>query len=200
VSALALTFDDGPDRVWTPPVLDALGEAGATATFFPIAPRAARHPELIARMLAEGHAVGLHCEEHVRHTARDEAWLLRDTATAMERLALLGVRPALWRTPWGDVAPWTSRVAALHELRVVPWSVDTHDWRGDSAVEMVEAIRAGLVPGAVVLAHDGLGPGALRGDCAQTVELIPRVAALAQGRGLRLRALDDANARVGAAA
>ena len=75
---------------------------------------------------------------------------------------------------------------------------------------MLERIRPGLVSGAVVLAHDGLGPGALRGDCAETVELIPRVAALAEARGLRLCALEDAaeservsadgSGRVGAAA
>jgi peptidoglycan/xylan/chitin deacetylase (PgdA/CDA1 family) len=189
VSALALTFDDGPDPVWTPRVLDALGEVGARATFFLIAPRAARRSELVARMLDEGHAVGLHCDVHVRHGARDEAWLHHDTATALERLAALGVQPTLWRAPWGELAPWTPRVAVEHGLRLVHWSTDTHDWRGDAAAEMLERIRSGLVPGAIVLAHDGLGPGALRRGCAQTVELIPRIAAHAKRRGLRLAAL-----------
>ncbi len=199
MSALALTFDDGPDPRWTPRVLDALASAGARATFFPIAPRAARQPALIARMLAEGHAVGLHCDVHVRHTARDEAWLRRDTAAALARMDALGVRPTLWRTPWGVLAPWTTRVAAAQGLRLVPWSVDTHDWRGDRAAAMLERIGPGLVSGAVVLAHDGLGPGALRGDCAETVALIPRVAELAGARGLRLAAL-AAPVQAGAAA
>ena len=69
MAALALTFDDGPDPVWTPRVLDALAACGARATFFPIAPRAERHPALIARMLADGHAVGLHCDEHAEAAA-----------------------------------------------------------------------------------------------------------------------------------
>jgi peptidoglycan-N-acetylglucosamine deacetylase len=188
MSALALTFDDGPDEVGTARVLDALQDAGARATFFPIATRAARHPALIARMLAEGHAVGLHCDEHVRHTERDEAWLRRDTARGLDRLASLGVHAGLWRTPWGVRAPWTPRVAAEHGLRLVPWSADTHDWRGDDAGSMLEEIRPGVVEGAIVLAHDGLGPGALREDCAETVDLIPRIAELAAARGLRLTA------------
>jgi peptidoglycan/xylan/chitin deacetylase (PgdA/CDA1 family) len=195
---LALTFDDGPDPRWTPRVLDALVGAGARATFFPIAPRAERHPALIARMLGEGHAVGLHCDVHVRHTARDEAWLRRDVATALARLDGLGVRPTLWRTPWGALAPWTPRVAAAHGLRLMPWSADTHDWRGDRAAAMLERIRSGLVAGAVVLMHDGLGPGALRGDCAETVALIPRIAELAAARDLRLSVL-EASVEAGAA-
>lgn len=191
MSAVALTFDDGPDAIWTPRMLDVLAAVGARATFFPLAPRAVRHPALIARMLDEGHAVGLHCDEHVRHGTRDEAWLHRDTTTALARLASLGVRPELWRTPWGELAPWTPRVAARHGLRLMPWSVDTHDWRGDDASAMLERIRPGLVVGAIVLAHDGLGPGARRSGCAQTVELIPRIAALAAARGLRLEALGE---------
>ena len=71
MATLALTFDDGPDPVWTPHVLDALAATGARATFFPIAPSAGRHPALIARMLAEGHAIGLHCERaRAPHRAR----------------------------------------------------------------------------------------------------------------------------------
>jgi hypothetical protein len=68
---VALTFDDGPDERVTPRLLDLLAQAGAKATFFPIAPRAAAQPGLIARMLAEGHTVGLHCDEHVRYSERE---------------------------------------------------------------------------------------------------------------------------------
>ena len=134
----------------------------------------------------------------MRHTERDEGWLRHDTVTALARLATLGVRPHLWRPPWGVSAPWTARVASLHGLRLVRWSADTHDWRGDAAAAMLERIRDGIVPGAIVLAHDGLGPGALRDGCAQTVELIAQVAALADERGLRLAALDGEPAEVAA--
>lgn len=200
MAAIALTFDDGPDPLWTPRVLDALAAAGARATFFPIAPRAARHPGLIARMLAEGHEVGLHCDVHTRHRARDETWLRRDTTAALRRLAALGVRPELWRAPWGEPAPWTPCVAVQHGLRLVHWSADTHDWRGDDAGEMLERILPRLVPGAIVLAHDGLGPGALRDGCAETVALIPLIAQAADARGLQLAALDGKLAHSGAAA
>jgi len=189
MTGVAITFDDGPDRRWTPVLLDRLAAHGAHATFFVIAPRAVAAPELIERMLAQGHTVGLHCELHVRHSDRDRAWLEADTASALRQLRELGVTPSLWRTPWGDMAPWTAAVARSHGLRIVHWSVDTHDWRGDSAPAMFAATRARLTPGAVVLAHDGIGPGALRADAAETIAYLDLLARHAEARRLALEAL-----------
>jgi peptidoglycan-N-acetylglucosamine deacetylase len=189
VAALALTFDDGPDVRWTAGLLDLLDEAGAGATFFPIATRAQAEPALIARMLSDGHAVGLHCDEHVRHRERDRAWCEEDTDRALERLRGLGADPQLWRTPWGETAPWTAEIAADRDLRLVDWSIDTHDWRGDSAADMFAATRPGLEPGAIVLAHDGIGPGARRTDPAATLAYVSLVIEHARHAGLTLESL-----------
>jgi len=190
VSGVALTFDDGPDQLWTPRLLDLLARLGARATFFPIASRAAAHPDLIRRMRAEGHAVGLHCAAHVRHGERDLEWLRRDTALALDQLATVGVRPILWRTPWGETTPATHRVARDHGLHLVGWTADTHDWRGDTAEQMFAANRESIVAGSVVLAHDGLGPGARRDGAAETVRFVELVAPVARQRRLTLAALE----------
>jgi peptidoglycan/xylan/chitin deacetylase (PgdA/CDA1 family) len=184
-----LTFDDGPDAVWTPRLLDLLAAAGARVTFFPIAPRAAAHPDLIARMRAEGHGIGLHCNEHVRHSTQTGAWVVGDTVGALRRLADLGVAPTHWRTPWGDTAPFTSGVAEAHGLTLTGWTVDTHDWRGDSAESMFAATRGDLTDGAIVLAHDGIGPGAQREDARETVAYTARVIDFACETGLALEVL-----------
>ncbi|HEY3726968.1 MAG TPA: polysaccharide deacetylase family protein [Solirubrobacteraceae bacterium] len=189
VKQLALTFDDGPDENWTPRLLDLLAEADATATFFPIAPRAQKHPALIRRMLAGGHTVGLHCDEHIRHTARTAQWGWADTERGLWRLYRVGFRPTLWRTPWGVTSGWTASVAAEHQLRLVGWTVDTHDWRGDSATAMFKATRDSLNADAIVLAHDGIGPGARRTDVAETVAYVELAIEYARDRGLALRAL-----------
>ncbi len=187
--ALALTFDDGPDENGTPEVLDALAGAGGRATFFLIAPRAAAHPRLVARILGEGHAVGLHCDEHIRHSARDVDWGRADTERALGRLFALGVSPRLWRTPWGDTAAWTESLAAEFGLRLTGWTVDTHDWRGDRAASMFAATRQRLRAGAVVLAHDGIGPGARRENVGETVDYVRLVTRHARDRRLELAAL-----------
>jgi peptidoglycan-N-acetylglucosamine deacetylase len=186
---VVLTFDDGPDPVWTPRLLDVLAAGGARATFFPIAPRAAAHPDLIARMRADGHEIGLHCDEHVRHSAQTEAWVARDMECALDRLAVLGVAPTRWRTPWGDTAPFTRGLADAHGLTLTGWTLDTHDWRGDSAATMFEATRGGLSGEAIVLAHDGIGPGARREDARETIAYTARVIEFARGTGLALEAL-----------
>jgi peptidoglycan/xylan/chitin deacetylase (PgdA/CDA1 family) len=189
MSGLALTFDDGPEPGWTGRLLDRLASLQARATFFPIAARAAAAPRLIERMLEAGHTVGLHCLEHVRHSERDAAWLERDTSAALSLLASVGVEPTFWRTPWGDTAAWTESVAHAHGLTLVGWSVDTHDWRGDRAEAMLASTRPGLEPGAIVLAHDGIGPGARRETPEETLRYVDLVAELAEGRGLALHAL-----------
>ncbi|HET9102157.1 MAG TPA: polysaccharide deacetylase family protein [Solirubrobacteraceae bacterium] len=189
MSALALTLDDGPDAVTTPRLLDLLGAHGARATFFPMAERAAAHPELIARMLSEHHTVGVHCTAHERHSEHDAQWGRRDADRSLSVLTALGARPGLWRTPWGDRAPWTAQVAAERGLRLVGWDVDTHDWRGDTAAEMWTATCERLHPGAIVLAHDGIGPGARRRHGAETIAYAARLIAHADQHGLELEAL-----------
>jgi peptidoglycan/xylan/chitin deacetylase (PgdA/CDA1 family) len=189
---VALTFDDGPDPSGTPAVLDALGAIDTRATFFVVAPRALLHPGLIRRTLAAGHDVQLHCWKHVRHSHMTRAELAVQTDRALGALAGLGIEPTRWRTPWGDRARWTGEVAAERGLDLVGWTADTHDWRGDEREAMMARLEEDLVPGGVVLMHDGVGPGALRDHCRTTADLLAPLAAMADVRGWRLGPLETA--------
>ena len=181
--SVALTFDDGPDPIWTPQILRALADAGARATFFVISTRAARHPELLAAAVDQGHEVGLHCQRHVRHTRSARAEIEADTNAALSTLTGLGVHPLRWRLPWGAHAPWSGDIARSYGLAIVDWTADTHDWRGDDAPAMLGDVAPRLGGGAVVLLHDGLGPGATRSGCAETVRLIAPLAAAIRRAG-----------------
>jgi peptidoglycan-N-acetylglucosamine deacetylase len=167
-----LTFDDGPDPVWTPRILAALRNVDARATFFVVAPLARRYPRLVQGALSLGHGVELHCTLPLRHIARTRHEVEADTRIGLRNLRRVGARPALLRPPWGVLAPWSGAVASECGLRPVLWSADTHDWRGDTAAEMLEAVMPALGPGAVVLMHDGLGPGARRSGCGETIALV----------------------------
>ena len=92
--------------------------------------------------------------------------------------------PRVWRAPYGVEAEWTRPLARERGLRLVGWSADTHDWRGDDAGTMLAAVEPGVRDGAIVLAHDAVGPGATRDGCAETVALIAPLVALARSRGL----------------
>jgi peptidoglycan/xylan/chitin deacetylase (PgdA/CDA1 family) len=169
---LHLTFDDGPDPVWTPAVLDALAAARATATFFVLGERAAAWPWVVERILAAGHGVEVHGHGHLRHPLTRRECVEGDLEAALAVLRVHGVVPRLWRAPWGEPAPFTAEVAREHGLQLAGWTADTLDWRGISAEAMVSAIKPELVHGTVVLAHDALGLGALREGCEETVRLI----------------------------
>jgi peptidoglycan/xylan/chitin deacetylase (PgdA/CDA1 family) len=124
---VALTFDDGPDPIWTPRVLDALASVGARATFFVVAPLATRCASLISSMWESGHDVAFHCAEHVRHDAMTRREIEADVESG---LLALGRSVWYWRTPWALITPATEEVAIKHRLRLVGWTADTEDWRG----------------------------------------------------------------------
>jgi peptidoglycan/xylan/chitin deacetylase (PgdA/CDA1 family) len=184
---IALSFDDGPDPVWTARVLAELECHGAVATFFVDGRRALGQPRLIAAMVEAGHEIGFHCVRHVRHSDLGEEGVRAEVAVGLAMLDSLGVRPTAWRAPWGVVTGATRRAAAEHGLDLWHWSFDSHDWRGDGCAEMLTALDAegGLVDGTVALMHDALGPGARRDGCAETVRLTRALLEAASAAGLR---------------
>ncbi len=157
---LALTFDDGPDPATTPAVLDALADAGTHATFFVVLPLAQAHPEMLRRILAEGHEVAPHAVKH-RH-----AWLRTPWSAALEpvraarRLAELTGQPArYYRPPHGAYTLATLLGLRWAGLLGVHWSVEGRDWKPDSTPKRsVRHVMAHVHPGAVVVLHDaGVG-------------------------------------------
>jgi peptidoglycan-N-acetylglucosamine deacetylase len=190
---ICLTFDDGPDPVWTPRILRSLRRRSARATFFVQARRAVEHHGLIEAMLEAGHEVGFHCLDHVRHSQRTADGVGSDLTVGLEMLDRVGARPRAWRAPWGDETDTTRMLAGAHELRLWGWNVDTHDWRGDDVRKMFGALQAqgGLRGGDVILMHDALGPGARRDGCPETVALTELLLATAERAELSTATVSD---------
>jgi peptidoglycan/xylan/chitin deacetylase (PgdA/CDA1 family) len=123
---VALTFDDGPDSQVTPAVLDALGSAGARATFFTIGRHLERHREVAARALREGHEIGNHSWMHsyfqnfyrTNHQGSD----LERSTRLIQELSGSSAEP-LYRSPVGLKSPALARVAHARSLTVVAWSL-----------------------------------------------------------------------------
>jgi peptidoglycan/xylan/chitin deacetylase (PgdA/CDA1 family) len=191
---VALTFDDGPDPVVTPRILDLLEAHGARATFFVLGERAARHPDVIRRIHREGHTVGTHTQRHLLrfHFARPR-YVRREIEAAIDVVAgLLPARPALFRPPQGLRTPnFASGWRTTRGLTCVTWSVRALDSRPTTAEAIVGRVAHRLVPGAIVALHDGTGLGGGH-DREPTLAALPRILAECRARGLRCVALDEA--------
>lgn len=153
---VALTFDDGPDPQRTPAVLDLLARQGVRATFFVVGARAEAHPELVRRMVAEGHVVGNHSYTHswrfpLRSLGRTMEELRR-TGEVLHRIT--GRQPRLFRPPFGVTNPTIARAVRRLGLDPVGWNIRSLDTMGQSPERVAARILRRLHPGAVILLHD----------------------------------------------
>jgi peptidoglycan/xylan/chitin deacetylase (PgdA/CDA1 family) len=159
---IALTFDDGPDALWTPRILDVLGEGGARGTFFLIGERAACAARVVRAIADGGHEIGNHSWSH-RHP-----WTLgpRQARAEVERghraiADLAGTAPRLFRPPWGLINAATFGAVRRCGERCVLWSIQPEGLRPQTPVAQVAHVLERAHPGAIVDLHDADGvPGA----------------------------------------
>ncbi len=195
---VVLTFDDGPEPGGTDRVLSALDDAGANATFFVLLTRVRRYPALLDEVVAAGHEVALHGMDHraLPTLAPGEvAGLVRDGRAELEDAVGAPVR--WFRPPYGRQTVRNWRAVTGAGLLPVLWGPTTWDWKDVSPEERVAKAMTGVVPGSIVLAHDGFaGPadGACDGPPPQVDRgrLITSVLQGYAGRGLRARSLGNA--------
>jgi peptidoglycan/xylan/chitin deacetylase (PgdA/CDA1 family)/uncharacterized membrane protein YbhN (UPF0104 family) len=178
---MAITFDDGPSPDTTPRILDALREAGKKATFFVLGRHAEAHPEIVRRIVEEGHEVANHTYSHrilvfaSRRTIADELWRTQEVLEACGADHL-----RYFRAPHGFRNPLVVRTCRRLGYQVVGWTKGVFDTALPGADVIVKRSVAAIRPGAVLLLHDADGNGS--GSRAQTADALPAI----------LRAIDDA--------
>ena len=154
--AIALTFDDGPHPEHTPKLLDVLAKLEVTATFFVIGQQAARHPELIRRMVAEGHQVANHTWFHHEPTRLSSLALaaeVKETRALLEDLT--GEAVTLFRPPKGELTWEKIRTLWTLEQTIALWNIDPKDFAFKGPGD-IAAWEANYFParGDIVLFHD----------------------------------------------
>jgi len=193
---VALTFDDGPDPVVTPQILDVLAAHQARATFFVLGERAALHPELVLRMHREGHTVGTHTQHHrLQFHFGSPGYVQREIEDAIAVVArILPAPPTLFRPPQGLRTPcFASGWRRTRGLTCVTWSVRGLDSLRTTAGAIVARVSKHLEPGAIITLHDGTGLGGGR-DRAPTLAALATLLSECKARGLRCVSLGDAGA------
>jgi peptidoglycan/xylan/chitin deacetylase (PgdA/CDA1 family) len=183
---VALTFDDGPSP-YTAQVLDILARYQVKATFFVIGMNVEKYPDLVRRIVTEGHTIGNHTYSHpllgpLESPGRFQHELDR---ADMAIQAATGVRPVLFRPPRGLRSPWMIHLALNKGYQVVMWSVSPDDWRRPSPAVITGRVLARVRPGAIILLHDGLETLG-NPHMQHTVDALPDIIEGLQARGYRL--------------
>jgi len=153
---LALTFDDGPHAQNTPRLLDILKQRGVKATFFVVGQNAAEYPDILKRIVAEGHELANHSYTHPILASLGEA-ALRDQLDKTHQAVLraTGVTMKIMRPPYGALSePQRRWTHANFGYRTILWDVDPLDWKFRDAARVETEILARAKSGSIVLSHD----------------------------------------------
>ena len=188
---IALTFDDGPYPPYTDRLLDVLIAKRVHATFFLVAEQAQQYPELVRRMTAEGHTVGLHAFRHRDFLKLTEEEKRKDLEQGKNLLRdITGKNPVYWRPPHGFRDFSVMETAAAQSLTVVNWSVIPRDWTGIDSQEIFRRVMDKADDGAIVLLHDGDSPGYKSSRQATVDAVAPLIDSLRE-KGYHLVSLEE---------
>jgi peptidoglycan/xylan/chitin deacetylase (PgdA/CDA1 family) len=176
---VALTFDDGPNEAATPALLDVLAQRGVRATFFAMGDFARMQPELVRRVVADGHLLGNHTMSHPKLSVTSASRVraeLADCNALLEEITGEAVR--YFRPPFGARRPMVLRAARELGLTPVMWNVTGYDWDPIGVDRILANLENGIVRNrrrgraSNLLLHDGghRGMGAARMDTVRAVE------------------------------
>lgn len=187
---VALTFDDGPDPRFTPQILDLLAEYNIQATFFVTGARAEAFPELVQRIIDEGHIIGNHTYSHVNLVEANDIATLEEEVQRTEDIIydIADFRTRLFRAPYGFL--YDELVEKLDEMNysVVGWSVDSLDWQEAAPEVIAYNVISNIHPGAIILMHDGAGE---TGDRTNTIEALRLIIPNLTDQGLEFETVPE---------
>jgi peptidoglycan/xylan/chitin deacetylase (PgdA/CDA1 family) len=183
-TAVALTIDDGPHPTWTPKMLDLLAEFRVRATFSLIGEQVLEHPQLVKRIVTDGHQVSDHTMTHPLNLPQLSADKIKsEIGDAHDRIAqATGVAPKFFRSPGGAWSHQVLDTAAERGMICIDWAVDPRDWARPGTNRISDTLLASKA-GDIMLCHDG------GGDRSETINALRNVIPALQKRGLTFVAL-----------
>jgi len=154
-NVVSLTFDDGPSRAHTTRILEILDRYSIKATFFMLGSHAATMPELVREVAEAGHDIGNHTWSHGSLRSMWKTQIREELCRTNAAIhAASGVRPRLFRPPYGRYPESALALVGGLEMDLVLWSVDSADWGDDDPESIARAVVRAAEPGSIVLLHD----------------------------------------------
>jgi peptidoglycan/xylan/chitin deacetylase (PgdA/CDA1 family) len=146
-----LTFDDGPTPIITEKILEILESFEAKATFFCIGKNAQNHPQIVEKILSQGHQIGNHTQTHRNGWKTGYAQYLRDVITAKNHIPSI-----LFRPPYGQISR-TQTTALKKHFKLIMWDVLSGDFDPKMSVEnCIEIVCKTSRPGSIIVFHDSM--------------------------------------------
>ena len=180
---IALTFDDGPHRAYTPRLLEVLRREHVPATFFLVGFQAEAQPDLVRSIAADGHEIGNHTYHHVSLpkidviSAADE---IKACGKVIQRIT--GRAPHLFRPPGGQYTPEVQQVAEALGYTNVLWTADPGDYASPGTQTIFDRTLRGTRNGGILLLHDGID---------QTIDVLPTLIEALRAKGFRFVTVDE---------
>jgi peptidoglycan/xylan/chitin deacetylase (PgdA/CDA1 family) len=190
---VALTFDDGPDSVYTPRILDILKEKDIRATFFLIGTNAQKHPEIVQRMFEDGHSIGNHTYSHRSLVPLSNRGVYNEIMKGEEAIRqITGEKPTLFRPPRGVYTQYARDLLKEQRYTMVLWDVSSRDWEEIRYSHITNYVLKSVQPGSIILFHDsGDIITAFGGNRYNTVRALPNIIDRLQEDGYEFLTIDE---------
>ncbi len=190
---ITITFDDGPHPVYTPQVLDILKEKEVEATFFLVGKYVEKYPDIVKRMINEGHTIGNHTYSHrslIPLSVSNTDFEILETDKVIERIT--GEKPTLFRPPRGVYSDYSRDLLLENRYTMVLWDVSSQDWRELRYNNIVGNIINNVQNGSIILFHDsGDIFTSSGGNRTNTVKALPLVIDQLRARGYEFVTVDE---------
>lgn len=167
---IALTFDDGPHPYYTERILEILRRYNVQVTFFVVGKNAELYPEIVEKIVQDGHEIGNHTYSHVDLSRKNRKEILTEIETAEKTLLdLIGYVPSILRPPGGAMTNAIKKAAMECGYTLILWSIDTRDWAHTNAEKMLSNIRLHISSGDIILFHDYISGDSFTVEVLETI-------------------------------
>ena len=175
---ISVTFDASWGGDKTMKILDLLDEYNAKATFFLVGIWVDKYPELVKAIAERGHEIGNHSDSHAHFTQISDSQIRQELDSCSDKIeALTGVRPTLFRPPYGDYNSKVVTIVRDEGYECVQWSVDSLDWKNRGVDDLIKRATTNVQKGDIILFHN---------DSQYIVEALPAILKHYQAQGFNM--------------
>jgi peptidoglycan/xylan/chitin deacetylase (PgdA/CDA1 family) len=179
---VAITFDDGPNPIYTAQVLDIFRESEGKATFFMIGEQMDQYPEMVKKVVEQGHEIGNHTYTHAKLSQLSPEECVEEIERTEKLIQeLVGQKPVVFRPPYLDYNDDTILVMQQKDYPMIgALNMEAQDWEMPGVDHILAKSRDCVKNGSILIFHDGYG------DRSQTIEAVRTLVSELTSQGYQL--------------